>query len=126
VKAREAWLVAFDFARQRRDAIGWLVARQIGRARARAFDEIGEAEAVILQQTIMDRLEPGDAQPLPRRKAQPRARQRRSEAIDLAREVMPLQRREDRRIDADEDDIESVAQKVGKRWQRFHHDAFLH
>src|SRR5580704_9255776 len=74
----------------------------------------------------MDRLEALDAETPACRKAQPRARQRRPEAVDLAREVMALGRREYRRVDADEDDIEPSAQQVGKRGQRFRHDAFLH
>jgi hypothetical protein len=77
------------------------------------LDDIGEADPVVRQYTIMDGLQPLHPKFEPRRQAQCRSREAWPEAIAWSGEIVTGVGRELRWIDPDKHEIESLAQQVG-------------
>src|SRR5579862_6798664 len=115
MEAGDARAITLELRNERRHAgrkfFGW----QVACPRARALCQIGKAKAVIEQRAIMRRLQPLDAQRLPGGLAERRAREAGPETVAAPCKIMAVRNREERRVDADEYDIEPVGKQIGQR-----------
>ena len=110
VKAGNARPKRFQFGHQIACGGGKLPWIEFIGACSGALDDIGEADAVFQQSSIVRRSQLRDAKRTTRRFAEYGPGKRRPEPVGLAGEVMSLCHRPKRRVDADENDIKPVAQ----------------
>lgn len=112
MEAGDARPVTPDFFDQVVHAVRELAPREFAGRCGRALHEIGEADAVREQRSVVLGAKDFGAQRFPRAMRENGARDARPEFVALAREIMPALDRIHRRVDSDEDDVKVFGEKI--------------
>jgi hypothetical protein len=115
VETGNARPVALELGRERRSARCKLGGCDLLGPCGRALHNVGETEAVIQEGAVVGTIELGQSKACSGVSTERRLREARPEPVGAPSEIVTLGDRVNRRIDADEDDIELIAQQVRKR-----------
>ena len=115
VETGNARPVVLELGRERRSARCKLGGCDLAGPCGRALHHVGEAEAVIQQGAVVGTIELSDTDACSGVRTEGRPREAGPEPVGAPSEIVALRSRVNRRIDADEHDLEAIAQQVRKR-----------